>query len=67
MLRNYLDSYTSINFNVCCCNFSFALLYSVDEIIDPEMTIKAVVISGIGVMSILIIVLKTVNSILILI
>lgn len=34
---------------------SFSLLYSMDEIIDPSVTLKAMVINGIGHMSILII------------
>lgn len=33
---------------------SFSLLYSMDEIIDPSITLKAMVISGIGLMNILI-------------
>ena len=38
---NYLNGYSIINFGYCCASI-FALLYSIDEIVDPALTLKCI-------------------------
>lgn len=39
--RNYMD-YNSICHFVCDCYSVFALLYSMEEVLEPQMTVKVV-------------------------
>lgn len=51
--RNYLD-HNSINNFICHCYTIFALLYSMEEVLEPQMTVKVIANNGIGLTSMVI-------------
>lgn len=51
--RNSVDYYTIYNF-IYHCIPSFALLYSMEEVLEPQMTLKLLLINGIGHMNMVI-------------
>ena len=48
--RNYMDDYT-VNNIICYCYTIFALLYSMEEVLEPQMTVKIIANNGIGPMN----------------
>lgn len=47
MIQKLFGQLLLVNINVNCIT-SFALLYSIDEVIDPQITLKSLHINGIG-------------------